>query len=165
MEIFILTKTLELKRAKDEIGKKLNIKINIMGRKVTIDGEPYNEYLASLVLDAIDFGFSAEKALLLKDPDVLFRRIPVKEFTRRKNIYDVRARIIGTHGQTLNTLKEISGCHTILNGNMVGVIGSAESIDNVTIALTNLIRGSKQSNVYRYLEKQNKNKKLYAQEK
>ncbi len=160
METIIFSKTSELRRAQAELEKKLGVSITIKGRKVEIEGEPIKEYEASLVLDAINFGFSAQKALLLKDEDMAFRKIPIKNFTRRKNLMDVKARIIGTKGQTLRTIKEISGCHLELRDNTVGIIGPTLSIEEATTALTNLIKGSKQANVYRYLEQINKTKKL-----
>ena len=159
METIIFKKNLELKRTKEELEEKLKVKIEIEGKKATISGESLDEYEASIVLDAMAFGFSAQKALSLKDPGVLFRKIHIKDFTRKKNLREVKARIIGTNGQTLDTLEEISNCDVLLRENEVGIIGSAESIESAITAITNLIRGTKQANVYRYLEKSNKTKK------
>ena len=99
--------------------------------------------------------FQKKKALQLLDPEATFRKIHIKNFTRRKNIGEVRARLIGTEGKTKRTLEEIGSCDIIIGDTEVGIIGSAENIEKTTTAITNLIKGSKQANVYRFLERMN----------
>ncbi len=161
METIYFEKISELKKNKKELEKKLNIVITIKGKTATIQGSPFNEYEASLILDAISLGFSAKKALQLADEQFIFRKLPVKNFTKRKNLHEVRARIIGKQGKTKRTIEEISGCNIIIKDNTIGLIGPSESIETATTALTNLIRGSKQANVYRYLERMNAERKKY----
>ena len=74
---------------------------------------------------------------------------------------EVRGRIIGREGKTKRTIEEISGCDLYINEdiNQIGIIGNAESIEEATTALTNLIKGSKHANVYRFLEKINTERK------
>lgn len=63
MQSFNFQKTSEIKRTRLLLEKKLNIKISIKGRKVTITSKnSLNEYEASIILDAINFGFSAKKS-------------------------------------------------------------------------------------------------------
>lgn len=161
METIFFEKTRNLKQKKEELEKKLDVKIEIRGKTVTIVGNAFNEYEANLVLEAIEFGFPIKKALSLKGEEIIFRKIPLKEFTRRKNLKEVRGRIIGREGKTKRTIEEISGCEVILKDNVVGILGPAENIEEATTALQNLIRGSKQSNVYRFLEKMNTRKKRF----
>lgn len=161
METLFVTKTIELKRTKEELERTLKVKIEIKGKQVTIDGEAVDEFEAAQVIEAIGFGFSTKKALLLKDPSYVFRRISIKNFTRRKNLEDVRARIIGKEGKTKKTIEDIAGVYLELNNNEVGLIGPAEDIEQETAALTNLIRGTKQANVYQKLEKINAEKKKH----
>jgi len=163
MQIIYFQKTSELRRAKPELEKRLNININIEGRKATIIGKSFEEYEASIVLDAINFGFSAKKALTLKDENMVFRIINIKNFTRKKNLKDVRARVIGSRGRTKKTIENITNCEIFIKDNEVGLIGNVELIDEITTALSSLIRGTKQANTYRYLEKINKRKKLYKE--
>jgi len=158
MEIH-LQRTNELKRTKGELEKKLNVKIKITGKMAEIEGKPLDEYEASHIIEAVGFGFSAREALKLKEENMLFTKINIKDFTRRKNLEDVRSRIIGTEGKTKKTLEQISGCDMVLSNNIVGIIGPAEAIENATTAIKNIVRGSKQSNVYRYLEKMNRAKR------
>lgn len=156
MEIFHFRKTNEIKKSKLELEEKLNVEIQIKGKNLIVIGDPVEEYEASIVLDAINFGFSTKKALTLKDENIIFRVINIKNFTRKKNLRVVRGRVIGKEGKTLRTIQNISNAHILVKENEVGIIGSAESIEEILTGITNLIRGSKQSNTYRYLEKLNK---------
>ncbi|MAG37938.1 hypothetical protein CMI45_00935 [Candidatus Pacearchaeota archaeon] len=159
METIYFQNTTELKKNLAKLEKSLNIKIELKGRQATLSGSGLEEYEAQIVLEAMAFGFSTTKALLLKNPDFIFRKIHIRDHTRKKSLKEVKARIIGTKGKTLRTLENVSDAHLILKDNEVGIIAQAESIPEITTALTNLIRGTKQSNVYHYLEKVNKTKK------
>ncbi len=158
MQTIIFQNLKELKRAKSELEKKLNIEIKIQAKKVKIIGNSLEEYEASIVLDAISFGFSAKKALALKEESKIFRILNIKDFTRKKNLKEVRARIIGKEGKTKRTIENIAECDIIIKDNEIGIIGDAESIEELITAISSLIRGTKQSNTYRYLERLNKRK-------
>ncbi|MDP4039359.1 MAG: KH domain-containing protein [Candidatus Pacearchaeota archaeon] len=149
----------EIKRSKRKLEKKLNIKIRFDKCDVLFEGESLDEYQASLIFEAINLGFSAETALLILENEITFETINIKDHTRRKNLLVVRGRLIGTRGKTKNTLEEISGCKIKIQDNIVGLIGHAENIKNATTAITNIIRGSKQTNAYKYLERINTKKK------
>ena len=159
MEKIIFEKTNEIRKNLANLEKKLNIKIKIEKKTVTIDGSPLDEYEATIVLNAINFGFPTNKALLLKDPDIIFKIINIKDYTRKKNLKDVRGRVIGKEGKTLRVLRDVSETELIVKDNQIGVIGDASLINYIETALHNLIRGTKQSNIYRYLERTNKRKK------
>jgi len=118
-----------------------------------------DEFEAEKVFDAINFGFSAKKALLLLNEDSLFRKVHIKDFTKRNDLRAVRARLIGLHGKTRKTIEEISGCYLVITDSDVGIIGDAEYIDEAVTAIINLIKGAKQSNTYFFLERMNKEKK------
>ncbi|MBX4212337.1 hypothetical protein KW787_02690 [Candidatus Pacearchaeota archaeon] len=163
METLLVERTGEIRRTKEELEEKLKVKITIVGRKVTIEGDPLEEYEASAVLDAISFGFSAKKALMLKSEDMIFRKIPIRNFTRRKDLRDVKSRLIGTEGKTKKTVETIAECDIVIQKNSVGVIGSTESVDAAETAITNIIKGSKQANAYRYLERMNQSRKVHPE--
>ena len=148
-----------LKKALREIKEKLNVKIRTEGRKVTIEGEAVDEYEAKMIFDAVNLGFSARTALLLRNEGHVLRILNIKQFTRRKNIKEVVARIIGTEGKTKRAIEGIANCSILIHDHEVGIIGAAEDIEKTTIAITNLIKGSKQANVYAFLEKMNKEKR------
>ena len=140
----------ELKREKKFLENKLHIKIKIKGRIVILEGDPLDEYEALMILDAINLGFSAQNASLLTDPN---EKINIKDYTRRKNLKIVKGRLIGTHGKTKKTMEQISHCFIKIKGNTVAVIAPAEGIEYALTAIINIIRGSKQTNVYKYLER------------
>ncbi len=131
----------------------LNVKIIIKGKEISVEGSPENEYVAEKVIDAINFGFPIAVALLIKEEDFIFEILDIKKYTHRKDFETIRARIIGKAGKTLKTLVTLTECYFELKDNDVGIIGSAELIENAQEAIIMLIQGSKQANVYTYLEK------------
>jgi KH domain-containing protein len=159
METILINKTLDLKKNIEEFEEKLKVKLTISGKKVTISGEPLDEYEAMNILEAISSGFSVKKALLLTDVDLIFRKIHIKDFTRRKDLKSVRARIIGKEGKTKHTLENIANCEIAIQDNTISIIGTAESIDNITTAIKNIVRGTKQANAYNFLERINTQRK------
>lgn len=164
METIYLKKIKELEKTKSELERKLKVKVMIDGKKVTIEGDAIDEYTASLVLEAIKFGFTVKIALTLVDSNIIFRTINIKNHTRRKKLEDIKARIIGTEGKTKRAIENIANCEIILQDNTVGIIASADDIESVMTAIINLIRGSKQANVYRYLEEMNRYKKIHGED-
>jgi len=158
MEIVYSKRIAEVRRGKKDIEKKLSVKLSIIGGRVKIEGESLDEYDALQVVDAISFGFGFRRALELANDDFVFRKVHIKDFTSR-NLRAVKARLIGTQGKTRKTMSEISGCEILIKEAEVGIIGYVEDVENTVTAITNLIRGSKQSNMYLYLEKMNRLKK------
>jgi KH domain-containing protein len=164
METLYFNKTAELRKERAQLEKKMDVVIKVEGKKVTVEGNPLDEYEAKLVLEAMEFGYSTKKALMLLDEGHIFRKLPLKNFTRRKDMFVVRGRLIGKEGKTKHALENISGCEIIVRDDAVGLLGSAESIEEATTAITNLIRGSKQANVYRFLERMNTARKEIGKE-
>lgn len=161
MESYYLKNTKEIKKEKELLEKKLGVKICIKGKQITIEGPAVNEYEASIVMEALEFGFSARKSLVLLSDDMIFRRLHIRDFTRKKNLKEVKARIIGKEGKTKRTIESIADCEVKVVGNEMGIICNSSEIEEVTTAVTNLIRGTKASNVYGFLEKMNKERKKY----
>lgn len=161
MEIILFESLRELRKNKAELESKLKVSIEIQGKKVTINGDAIDEYEAAIVLDAMHFGFSAKKALTLKDAGIIFVKVPIKAYTKRNDKRTIRARIIGREGKTKRTLEDLSDSDIKIKGNEVGIIGDAEAIEETRAALITLIRGSKEANVYRFLERMNAEKKKF----
>lgn len=153
MKTIISEKISRITRNKKRLEEKLKVKITIQEKKVSIEGEPEDEYTAEKVIDALNFGFPFSTALLIKEEDFIFEIINIKEYTKRKDFERVKARIIGRKGKTLKTLNELTNCNFELKDNEVGIIGQPERIYNAQEAIISLIKGSKQSNVYNFLEK------------
>ncbi len=158
METVYLRNVREVTKYRKELEKKLNVKIEIRGRKVVLDGDTVDEYDALQVFEAIGFGFSVNRALALTEEDVVFRKIHIKNHTKR-SLRSVLGRLIGTYGKTRKTISEISGCDILVKGGEAGIIGDAERVEDVERAIIHLIEGSKQSNMYRFLERMNRERK------
>ena len=153
MKDFICDKIPRIIQNKKILEKKLNIKIVNSGKQITIQGEPEDEYIAEKVIEAIELGFPLSVALGIKEQDYEIEILNIKNYTKRKDLRSVRARIIGKSGRTLKTLGNLTSCFFELKDNIVGIIGDAEQISNAREAIISLIRGAKQANVYSYLEK------------
>ena len=158
MEEFFVKNISDVLKNRDKLERKLNVKLKIYGKKVIIEGESLSEYESSLVFRAISFGFSVKIALLLLDEENSFKVVHIRGHTRRK-LKDVQARLIGTEGKTKRILADIANCFIVINEGEVGVIGGVEDVENTETAIINLIKGSKQTNMYRYLERMNRIKK------
>src|SRR3989344_25440 len=153
----------EINRTKERIESKLNAKINLNGRILTIDTDPLNEFEAQRLVDALNLGFSFNNAVKVLDEEMAFIKINIKDYANTKNLEVVRARLIGTHGKTKKTLQEITKCDISIHENEVGIIGPAEIAESALTAITNIIKGTKQANAYKYLERINTQKKSKTQ--
>lgn len=151
--IKITAETDLIKKKQKKLSKILNVKIKIEGNEITLEGTGDNEYIAERVIDAINFGFSVPNALLIKEEDFIFEILDIKDYTPKKDLKRIRARIIGTNGKTLRTLLTLTDCHFEIKDNRVGIIGAPELMQNAQNAVISLTRGSKQGNVYAFLEK------------
>ena len=148
----------ELLRSKARLQKELSIKLTNKGHNVFVDGRAEKEFIALEVLEAINAGFSADRALELKQDNFMLQTVHIKDLTRRHDLERVRARIIGTKGKTLKTLSNLTNCDLAMNDNEIGLIGPAEEMEDAVQAIESLIHGSKQGNVYGRLERQRKKK-------
>lgn len=153
MKIIILKNSTNIIKNKEKLEKVLNVKITNRGKEITIKGEPEEEYFTEKIIDALDFGFPLSTAILIKRVGFIFEILNIKDYTKRKDLERIRARIIGTKGKTLKTLCQLTKCHFELKDNNVGIIGPPEYIKNAHDAIVSLIKGTKQSNVYTFLEK------------
>ena len=153
METLICEKPQRIIKNRKKLEKELKIKITSKEKEITIHGSPENEYIAEKVIEALEFGFPFSVALLIKEEDFMFEALNIKDYTRRKDLATVRARIIGREGKTLKTLLELTKCHFEIKDNQVGIIGEPEYMRNAQEAMISIIRGAKHANVYSFLEK------------
>lgn len=138
---------------RERLEKTLKVKLTNRGKEIYIEGEPFQEYDAEKVIDAINFGFRHEVALMIKTNELTFDTINIKNYTKRTDLKSIRGRIIGTKGKTLATLTQLTDCFFEMNNNDIGIIGHPEEIKKAQEAVINIIKGSKQANVYKFLEK------------
>jgi len=153
MEKIFCEKLPRILKAKKMLEEKLNIKISNKGKDVYIKGKAKDEYTAKRVIDALNFGFDFKDAILIKEEDYEFDLLNIKEYAKNHNLERIRGRLIGKNGKTKKTLSHLTKCTIEIKDNFIGIIGPAEQIYNAQQALISLIKGSKQSNVYAYLEK------------
>ncbi|MEM4230487.1 MAG: KH domain-containing protein [Candidatus Pacearchaeota archaeon] len=153
MQILNIKTIKKIEAKKLFLEKKLKVKIEISGKKIETSGGEYEKYIAEKVFEAIDKNFSLNTALLLQNEDYIFESINIKNYTRKKDISTVIARILGKKGRTIQLIGELSECELTLSDNTVSIIGPTEKIKDVVNAVISLIQGSKTSKVYAYLEK------------
>ncbi len=152
MKIMIIDKIARIIKSKKKLEKILGVRITNRGKEVKIEGGPEKEYIAEKVFDALDFGFPFDAAILIKTENFDFEIINIKDHTKRPDLDRVRGRIIGKGGATLRVLNQLTGCFFELKGNQIGIVCSPENMQISQDAVISLIKGSKQSNVYKMLE-------------
>lgn len=140
-------------RNKEKLEENLNVKITNRGKEIFIEGKSEDEYYAEKIIEALDFGFSFSTVILMKKEDFIFEILNIKDYTKRKDLERIKARIIGKGGKTLKVLHDLTECYFELNDNKVGIIGVSEYVKNAEEAVVSIIHGAKQSNVYNFLEK------------
>ncbi len=155
METIYIKNISQVTKNQAELEQKLKVKLTFNGKNVSFEGEALDEFTAHKVLEALAFGFSAKKSLSLINEEFMFKKVHIKDFTRR-NLKSIKSRIIGTRGKTKKTISEISSCDIIVKESDVGFIGESETVLDVEQAIINLIKGSKQSNMYSYLQRRNR---------
>lgn len=153
MKTILSEKLPRIIKNKRRLQEKLNLKITNRGKEVKIEGTPEDEYTGEKVIDALNFGFIFSTAMLIKEAGFVFEILNIKNYTKRHDLQRVRARIIGTQGKTLKTLSDLTQCHFEIKDNFIGIIGSPEHIENAQNAIISIVQGSKQTNVYCFLEK------------
>lgn len=161
MRKIIVENLRKIKKAVPIIENRIKVHISFQKNSIIIKGSELNEFLTEEIIAAVDFGFYPEDALLLTRDDHLLEFIDIKEHTRRKNLKDVRARIIGKNGKAKKTIEKLTGSIIVIKDNKIGVITDDEHLDAVVQSLKSLIGGAKHGNVFSYIEKQNVSKRKF----
>jgi ribosomal RNA assembly protein len=151
---------------KRKISKLTNttIKINSEEGDIIINGENgLDVYIAKKIINAIGRGFNPEIALKLLEEDCDMEIINVHNFSRktRNDLTRIKARLIGRSGKVRELLEQLADIDISIYGKTVSIIGNQFNLNIARHAIINLLQGSKHGNVYSYLEKQKKIKKLY----
>ena len=155
----------KIKKATPVIESKIKIRISFgKGKRLTIRGNAPNEFLVEKIIRAIDFGFDVEDTILLKNENYVLEFIDLKNHTHRKNLTDVRARLIGTRGKAKRTIENLTGSIMVIHGNKIAVIVDTKHLDITCNAIVSIIQGSKHGNVFSYLEKQGKRRRMFDEE-
>lgn len=153
MKTIISDKLPRILKNKKRLQKSLEIEITNRGKEVQISGTPENEFVAEKVIEAINFGFPISTAISIKEENLEFEIINIKNHTKRKDLGSIKARIIGKGGKALKTLSNLTNCGFEIKDNFVGIVGSPELLKNAQEATISIIKGTKHGNVYAHLEK------------
>lgn len=164
MEELLISQVGKVKDSILVIEKRLPVKVIIKNKRAIISGEKLAEFVAYEIIRAVDFGFDIEDALLLLNDKFTLQFVNIKDYTRKKNFAEVRARIIGTNGRAKGTVADLTGSVIVVHENQVGILVDDDHLDSALQAVISLTRGAKHANVFAYLEKQNKERKKFDEE-
>jgi len=153
MKTIYSEKIIRIVKAKKKLEEILKVKISLKAGKVEISGSAENEYIAEKVIEALGFGFPFKKAIQIKISEKEFDILKIKNYTKRKDLKTIRARIIGKGGKSLKTLTELTGCDFEQKDNEVAIIGDPENMKNAIEGIVSIIKGTRHSHVYKGLEK------------
>jgi len=154
MRSIVVENMRKIKKAVPAIENRVKVKISFGKGRISVRGNELNEFLVEQIVQAIDFGFCVDDALLLLGEEFVLEFVDVKGNTRRKNLKDVRSRIIGTDGRARRTIEKLTGAEIVISDNKVGVIVDADHLSATIQGLEGLIGGSKHGNVFGFLERQ-----------
>ena len=148
----------KIKKAVTKIEKKIKIHFTFNNNKISFKGNELNEFLTEEIIRALEFGFEIDDALLLLEEDYELKFVNIKEHTKRRNLKDVRSRVIGRRGKAIRTIENLTNSRMVVNENEIGLILNNDSAEMTLQAIESLIQGSKHGNIYSYLEKQRSKK-------
>ena len=149
----------KIKKTIPRLEKKLKVRVSIKGGKLNIKGDEVNIFLAKEILEAVDFGFDIDDALLLLKEAFCLEFINIKEHTHRHNLKEVRSRVIGKKGKAMKTIEVLTGGVVVVHDNKVGLIVDSEHLESAIQGICSLIQGAKHGNVFSYLEKQKRGRR------
>lgn len=165
MRKILISSPEKIKKALPKIKAKLDIHADVKRDSVTINGEEFNEVTTEKIIQALDFGFELEDAMLLLKDDWDLDYINIKEHTHRKNLEEIRSRIIGTEGKAKRTIETLTDSRIVVHNNRVGIISDTDHMPYLIQGIISLIQGAKHGNVFAYIERQNANlRKLSAKD-
>ncbi len=142
-----------------DIEKRTKTKITVKETSVEIEGEALDEWAAIDIVKAIGRGFTPETSLKLLNSDLTLLVIPLKELTNTKKELDrKKGRVIGEKGRSRKHIENMTDTEISVYGNTISIIGSFDNVEMAKEAVEKLIRGSRHSTVYNYLEKQKRKK-------
>ncbi len=153
MKTIYSEKIVRIIKARKKLEELLKVKIIFKGKKIEISGSAENEYIAEKVIEAINMGFPIKEAIKIKTEEKEFDVLKIKNYTKRKDLRTIRARIIGKRGKALKTFSQLTECCFELKNNEVGIIGDPENIENAIEGIVSIIKGTHHSHVYKGLEK------------
>ncbi len=146
-----------------ELEELTQTKINIDSKEadIKITGEDSVKiYALKEVIRAIGRGFNPEISRLLLKQDNVLEIINLLDYVKNKNHFErVKGRVIGAGGKSRDTIEKLTETFISVYGKTISIIGEAEDVVTCKKAIESLLLGSPHANVYKWLEKNRKNKK------
>ena len=107
------------------LEEKLKVKITNRGKEVTINGKPEDEFIAEKVIDAINFGFPFSVAISIKEEDLEFEILNIKDHTSRKDLDRIRAnyRNPTNHPEKIYNIEEAQDLFNLCVGVVNDIMG------------------------------------------
>ena len=144
----VTKKALEKKGKAKIIVDSENGNIEISGR------DPLKLLQAASAVKAIARGFSPDKALKLFEDDYLLDIIGLNETTdSKKELANIRGRIIGTSGKARKKIEEETNSFVSVYGKTVSIIAKIDDLPIARKGIEMLLRGASHSNVYNTLKR------------
>jgi len=137
-----------------KLESSIKIKLSFEENSVLIEGEGLDMFQAKNIVKAIARGFSPEKAFRLLNEEETLEIIELTGLTDKK-MKIIKSRLIGTKGKTRKLIENFSGCSVSVYGKTVCIIGNYEQMNTAREAIKMIIRGSKHSKVYGFLQQAN----------
>ncbi|MBT4823598.1 RNA-processing protein [Candidatus Woesearchaeota archaeon] len=157
----LIGKNGEVKKALEELT---HTKISVDSREgdvIVVGEDPLTLFSTRDIIRAIARGFNPDLAQLLLKSDYMFELVELKDFVKNKNqMPRIKGRIIGKDGKSREIIESLTDTYVCIYGKTIGIIGLGEDVAVARRAIESLVAGSPHSNVYKWLEKKRREKKL-----
>lgn len=164
MRKILISSPEKIKKALPKIQAKIDFHADVKRDSVTINGQEFEEVTAEKIIQALDFGFELDDAMMLLKDDRDLGYVNIKEHTHRKNLAEIRARVIGTEGKAKQTIQTLTDSAIVIHNNIVGIIADTQHMPYTIQGIISLIQGAKHGNVFSYIERQNANLRKLSSE-
>ncbi|MBU3896696.1 MAG: KH domain-containing protein [Nanoarchaeota archaeon] len=139
------------KKTREEVEKKLDVKLKFEENAIIIDGEGIPLFVAINIVKAIGRGFSPPKAFRLFDEDQSLEIIELDYSENKSN--RIKSRIIGSEGKTREEIEKYTKASISIYGKTISIIGTREEINNAKEAIKMFMLGSEHITVYDFLRR------------
>ncbi len=140
-------------RVKRRIEEACNVRLRINDGVVTVRGDSLNVMRAGNIIRAIDFGFPADDALLLENPNNQLQIFDMHDVLPATQVRRVIARVIGERGKAKLFLEGKLGLKIVVRDGRVGAIGDPLRIEILREALDRFASGATHTSIYKHVER------------